>query len=125
MHVVVQCAWEFDCKKQCSMGNRAHLTFSHSKNTAQYQSLHCLLIVAERQMSTVAHATLLLAIKFSGTLYYNMHIASQEYSMFFTDYYVVIYESHGATVLKWHYVEMQVYAALNSVQIYIIETYGL
>jgi len=66
-----------------------------------------------------AHATLLLAIKFSGTLYYNMHIASQEYSMFFTDYYVVIYESHGTTVLKWHYVEMQVYAALNSVQIYI------
>jgi len=110
--------WEFDSKKQCSMGNCAHLTFSHSRtqlNISHYTVFSLWLNVNE----PVAHATLLLAIKFSGTLYYNMHIASQEYSMFFTDYYVVIYESHGTTVLKWCYVEMQVYAALNSVQIYI------
>jgi len=118
MHVVVQCAWEFDCKKQCSMGNCAHLTFSHSKNTAQYQSLHCLSLWLNVKWAQLPCYTAS-CNQILRPLYYNMHIASQEYSMFFTDYYVVIYESHGTTVLKWHYVEMQVYAALNSVQIYI------
>ena len=72
------------------MSNCPDLRFSHSKNTTQYQSLHCLLIVAEAQIWTVAHATLLLALKYSGTLYHNIHIVSQEYSMLFTDFYVLI-----------------------------------
>ena len=60
------------------------------QETAQYQSLHCLLTVAEPQIRTVTHATLLLALKSSGTLCYDIHIVSQEYYMFFNDYYVVI-----------------------------------
>jgi len=46
--------------------------------------------VAEPQIWTVAHATLLLGLKYSGTLYHNIHIVSQEYSIFFADYYVLI-----------------------------------
>jgi len=36
-------------------------------------------------------------------VYYNMHIASQEYSIFFTDYYNVILSTCSTIASKSHY----------------------
>jgi len=53
-----------------------------------------------------------------------MHIASQEYSMFLL--IIMLWFMRAMYyILKWHYVEMQVYAALNSVKIYIYRNHGL
>jgi len=69
--------------------------------------------------STVASYTASCNQNSQATLYYNMNIASQEYSIFLL---IIIVWFMRAMVLQYSNdinVEMQVYAALNSVVIYI------
>jgi len=127
MHVVVQ--WLRIWLARSSVAWQLWLIWrsATARTPAQYQSLHCLLVVAEHQMSTVAHATLLLANQILR------HIVLQHAYSITRIFYVFHWLLCWDLWETWHYSTQmtlcrngQVYAALNSVtNIHSIETYGL